>query len=375
MSRDCDVLVVGAGPAGCAAAITLARRGLHVQVLDRARFPRDKTCGDALSESAVDELRTLGALPLVTEGPHLWLYERAAILPDGTRVTRRSSTPGMMVPRKHLDDALRRGAAAAGAVVREGVCVRGLRGGADGARAETDEGPLSARVAIAADGPGSVGHAAVGHPKPRGRLLAVSATAYMQHVAMPPGPPVAEHYFTHALPAGYAWVFPAVGDYFNVGVYQRADAYHRRQVPLSTLLGDFIAGLPQRFEGAQRVGRTRSWPLPLCGPGVGPIAGEGVLLAGDAAGLVDPLSGEGIWQALFSGRHAAEVAAEACARGVLDAALRRRYWLRCGLRIAALSRSRAAIQAAMDRLVSHRLYRHRAVRALLQAGYGAASPT
>jgi len=379
MGDRCEVLVIGAGPAGAAAGVALARAGVDVVLLDRATFPRDKTCGDALSSEALRVLDELGALPAVEARTHVLVHRRSAILPDGTRVERRSDAPGMIIARLALDDSLRRTAESAGARIVEGANVHELVRERDGGVRATGPGlDWRARVVIGADGHGSVAHALAGHPKPAGRYLAVSATLYLRGVApalVDAGEPIAEHYFTHALPAGYGWIFPAVDGVSNVGVYQRADAYHQAGVPLRRLLDDFVLERADRLAGAVAIAPPRSWPLPLSGRAARPVAAEGVLLAGDAAGFVDPLSGEGIWQALHSGRLAGQVAAAAVEAGGLGRALQLRYQLGCAGRMALLGESRAAIQAGMDAIVRHRLYRNPAVRGLLRAGYGAASPT
>ena len=102
-----DVLIVGAGPSGCAAGIVLARAGANVCVVDRAHFPRDKVCGDAVSNDGMQLLEQLGTRASVEQGPHAVVRRAAAIFPDGTRITREYERPGYIVPRYHLDDCLR----------------------------------------------------------------------------------------------------------------------------------------------------------------------------------------------------------------------------------------------------------------------------
>lgn len=371
-ARGPEVLIIGGGPAGAAAAITLASRGRRVRVLERSEFPRDKTCGDALSEAAVDELERLRALDAVTQRPHVWVSERAAILPDGTRISRRSRRPGMIVPRLHLDDALRLRAEEAGAEFVQGVAVRSLKRAGAAIVAESADAEHVAPFAIAADGPYSVAHRMAGRDRPRARGLALSATVYMDGVCWPAGEPVAEHYFSFRLPAGYGWIFPAVDGRCNVGVYQRADAYDRAGISLGHALDDFLAEQAERLGTARQVGRVRSWPLPLFRAPTRRIAAPRLLLAGDAAAFVDPLSGEGIWQALISGRVAAEVVDEALGGfAPPDLDLGRVYWRRCGMRLQAHAAIRLAIQQSMTPIIGRRLYRRKLVRRLLRAGYAA----
>ena len=109
MRREtCDVLIVGAGPAGAAAGVVLARAGLRVLAVDRATFPRPKTCGDALSNAALALIAELGAGPELGAAPHAVVHAGAAILPDGARIRRSyGAHPGRIVGRLDLDDLLR----------------------------------------------------------------------------------------------------------------------------------------------------------------------------------------------------------------------------------------------------------------------------
>lgn len=362
--------MIGAGPAGCAAGITLARAGVDVMVVDRARFPRPKTCGDAISNHAVARVEQLGALAEILEGPHALVRQADAVFPDGSRVARVYQRPGMIVPRLQLDAALRGALGRSGANVVEETSVRELapppEPGAVGYRARGPALDWRAELIIAADGPGSVAWGAAGRPNPRGRNLAVAATQYLEGVRDLEG--VSEHYFEHDLPCGYGWVFPSVDGVANVGVYQRADAYRTSPGHLRALLRAFLERHHERLAGARPAGPARSWSLPL-----GPAAWVGtrdLLLAGDAGFSVDPLSGEGIWQALETGIMAAETARDALAGAGLTPRLQRAHARRCTRRIGVHCRLRAAVQDGMRWFVDRRLYRSAWARTGLQWAYG-----
>ncbi len=364
-----DVLVIGAGPAGSAAATILGGAGVDVVMVDREKFPRDKVCGDAVSNGAMDLLEELGADEFIRTRPHSLVTHGVAVLPNGARVEREYARPGYIVPRFTLDDGIKRAAECAGARVFEGVTVRKLD--MDGGRVCGAQGPnieWKAKVVIAADGYGSVGLSVLGRDKPRGRLLGVSSTVYVRGMTYPNGPSVADHFFEHELPCGYGWIFPEVSGLANVGVYLREDAYRAKGVPLAKLLESFMSRHPDRFDQVQPVGKARTWLLPLA-PVPGAAAGHGLILAGDAGGFVDPLSGEGIWQALHTGMHAGRVAAEAVANGELTAALVADFERECERSIVRPSRGKAVTQDIMQWVIRNRLYKLPPLVAALRWAY------
>lgn len=370
--EDCDVIIVGAGPAGAAAGIRLAGAGLRVLAVDRARFPRDKTCGDALSNAAVALIGALGAGAELAAAPHAVVREGAAILPDGARIVRSyGARPGLIVPRLALDDLLRRRMQAAGATLVEGQAIRGVEHlGPDRLLVSGPGFSGHARAVIAADGPGSIAWTALGVPYPRGARLAVAATVYLRGVA-PHTPECAEHYFERDLPCGYGWLFPPVDGVANVGVYQRSDHYQRSGAHIRAALQAFLARHPDRFAAAEPAAPVRTWALPLALRPWPLGGGPGLLVCGDANHAIDPLSGEGIWQALKTGTLAAEHTAAALARGgAVDAAAVRGYRLACARAIAWPSLVKAGIQEGMRILVDRGWDRKPAIQRALQWGYG-----
>jgi geranylgeranyl reductase family protein len=340
-----------------------------VHVLDAARFPRDKVCGDAVSNDAMREIEALGAGEAVRSAPHALVHRAAAIFPDGHRISRLYNEPGYIVRRYDLDDSLRRVLEESGARVEQDCRVTDLAFERERlVGAITAERTWPAKLVIATDGYGSVGLRALGVQSPRGSQLAISTTAYYRDVTFPEGADTADHFFEDELPYGYSWIFPAVAGIANVGVYIRSDAYANAGHKLNDLMQSFVARHADRLGDAHQVGKSRTWSLPLA-PRPMPLTAAGLLIAGDAAGFVDPLSGEGIWQALHSGRVAGQIAARALRRGGLDRQLRDEYQQSCERTILRPSQRKAWVQSAMDTVIARRLYRNSLVRGAIRFGY------
>jgi len=383
-NTDYDVVVAGAGPAGSACAAALARMGIRTLLLDRKRFPRDKTCGDALGTRVPAVLRQLGlpddfldtrfhrvtGVVLTSPGGHRF---RGNLPVNGDRQAR-----GHLAPRRELDHLLLRHAAACGAQVREGAAVTGLlRGrngvegvvcaGADGSRKE----PVRARAVVGADGEHSVVRREMGTLCVDRARQAFAARAYFEDVEGLEDA-IELHYDRRFLPA-YAWVFPEGAGRANVGCGVFQYWRHEERVDVRRTLAAVLEDHPHirsRFRKARRVGPVQAWPLSLGSQSRHTYA-PGVLLAGDAACFTDTLSGEGIYYALHSGLFAAETLAEAlgaggCTRENLAAYERR--WreaftedFRYGARVQTLFRrwprvlDRIARKAAADPVLASRI--------------------
>ncbi len=320
-----DVAVVGAGPAGAAAAIGLAGAGRQVVVVDRSPFPRDKYCGDGLTTGALRLLEHLGLDPSSISS---WRAATNLVIraPSGLEVAYPFSRRGQYAAtaeRRQLDSALVALARRAGAEVLDGRACEGVTVDADRVVLKVaGVGPLHARYAIAADGMWS----------PVRRMLGLSLPAYrgdwhaFRQYYAGVGPQAAASlrvWFEPEILPGYVWSFPLPGGAANVG-FGVSRATHR--TGSLARLWDELRSRPHIAEvlgpGATPADRPRAWPIPTR-LGDLPLAAERVLFCGDAAGVGDPMTGEGIGQALLSGLLAAEALDAAGPDG--EAAARRLY--------------------------------------------------
>jgi geranylgeranyl reductase family protein len=303
---DVDVVVVGAGPAGCAAAITAVAHGLSVVCVDKATFPRDKTCGDGLTANALRLLEQLGLShdEFVATAPAA-VTETVIVSPSGRRAVLPLPAGGAhaaVVPRASQHAALVARARRRGVQIREACAVEKVVEHQHGVQVDD----IFARYVVAADG----------HWSPVRRLLEPDAPRDLGEWHA-----VRQYFdgvdaqrlwvlFERDLLPGYAWVFPLPEGRANVGYgVLRADGRSGRE------LKDLWPGLLERpvmreilGPDAKPIETVHAWPIPTRYSPDRMQTGR-VLFAGDAAGVVDPMTGEGIAQAIETGMLAAEAIA------------------------------------------------------------------
>ncbi len=318
-----DVLVIGAGPAGAVAATVLARAGVRVCLVDRARFPRPKLCGDTLNPGALAVLRRLGMAAVIDEAA--LPLEGMRVTGDGVTVEARypDGLRGASLPRAQMDHALVQAAVAAGVEFREGVTARGpvLRDSHNGrivagVSCSGDAGANSewlAPVTIAADGRRSALAFALGlarHPRTPRRWAIGTCASGVDGLA-----PFGE---MHIRAGHYIGIAPLPGGLANVCIVRPAAGGDGALQHPQQVLADALASEPMLHE---RVARAEFLAPPMV---LGPLAvdrvdeatvPDGLLLAGDAAGFIDPMTGDGLRFAVRGGELAALSALRALEHG------------------------------------------------------------
>jgi menaquinone-9 beta-reductase len=362
--HDCDAIVVGGGPAGAAAAARLAARGFRTVLIDRASFPRDKVCGDFVGPTALAELADLGvaqteAFRATSKMADLALHVNGDQLPV-MGIPRVDGLPdyGRVIPRLQLDAWILDAARHAGATVLDGRKVTALQQAPDAitVRGDSAAGPwqLRTRLLLGADGSNSVvARTLRGDVPPRqDRIMAVRV--YFDDVGGPAGQ--GDICFTSGSFPGYYWLFPAGGGSANLGVGMLMSTYPRSGRNLREMLLRLIAedaSMQYRLRGARMRGKVLGHPLTTYNPRL-PLIGDRVMLLGDAAGLINPLNGEGIQYALHSARWAAEIAADCLACDRLDAACLEGYQQRVHHNLRTdMAFSRLVVQLFRNRNLNH----------------------
>ena len=298
-----DLVIVGAGPAGAATALGALADApdLRVLLLDRADFPRDKCCGDGIAPHVLDVLRSVG----VDDATDGWTpLERLELSRDEQRVTGRLARPVWVIPRSVFDARLVERAVAAGAVLRRHR-VADLR--RDGDRVVLDD-HIEARVVVGADGAHSVVRGSVANS--RGGRRALALRGYSPTADSRRGRQVIR-YGDRRQPS-YAWAFDRGDGLSNVGYGEFVDDHRSPDgagVTRAVLLEQLDRLLPGSLEGGSG---WRAHHLPLSGWRWTQPDGP-VLLTGDAAGLVNPMTGEGIYYAVATGVLAGRAASRALA--------------------------------------------------------------
>ena len=322
--HDAEVIVVGAGPGGSAAAYHLANHGVRVLLLEKSEFPREKVCGDGLTPRAVKQLIAMG---VDTEGEG-WTRNRGLrVIGGGVRLELDwpdlASFPnyGLTRTRVDFDELLARTAQTRGAELRTGVTVTGPVYDATGrvVGVATSDGEVRAPLVIAADGVSGRFPLAMGLAKRTDRPIGVAVRRYYR------SPRHKDEYLeswlelrgkrdTTTLLPGYGWIFGMGDGRVNVGLGVLNSSVDFGKTNYREMLVDWMGATPEDWEMSEATadGPIMGAALPM-GFNRVPHYTRGVMLVGDSGGMVNPFNGEGIAYAMESGALAAEVAVQALA--------------------------------------------------------------
>jgi geranylgeranyl reductase family protein len=318
-----DVIVVGGGPGGSSAAYFHSKAGRKVALFDQAQFPRDKICGDGVTGKSLGVLHEMGLGDEIAQVKQIDCSSCLISSPGGVELTIPIHSPedpmtAFCVEREIFDEKVFRRAASSveangGSVIRKKVKQVVHEGG---------------RIVGVEDSNGSLFYAselvigAGGYNCPVSRFILKEANVpqqdkghysaavreYWAGISSPSG--ALEIHFLEGIQPGYFWIFPVGKDKYNIGLGMLLKDMDKQKVKLNTMLDWVVKESPlaERFSGAERIGSTRKgWLLPLGGKMIRKAHYPGAVLVGDAASLVDPFTGEGIGNALVSGKLSAEL--------------------------------------------------------------------
>ena len=319
-----DILIIGAGPGGASTALFLAKHGIRSVLVDKATFPRDKICGDALSGKVVEVLKKLD--PTLIDELHsrqndfLGSFGVTFIAPSGealrvpfkNEITETSPPPGFISKRIDFDNWLVEQVRKQPLIdFYEDTELRKFDKVVNGYRTITRLGNvIEAKLVIAADGAYSTFAKHEARLKTEPAHNCFGLRAYYKNVSGLDHQNFIELHFLKEFLPGYFWIFPLPNGYVNVGIGMRADVVHEKKLHLKKEFAKIIATHPAiapRFTNAEQIGEVKLHGLPL-GSKKRSLSGDHYILIGDAAMLIDPFTGEGIGNAMMSGMFAAEQA-------------------------------------------------------------------
>jgi geranylgeranyl reductase family protein len=319
--KEYDVIILGAGPSGATAAMFLKQAGKNVLLVDKVKFPRDKICGDAQGRKAAGVMKMLGIYDSYTKLPGQKIYGIVLSSPNGTQVSidvesRDKPAPGYTHKRKIFDNFLFDSAIkmsvpfkqfTATDVIIEDDFVKGIVG----LNTNNKREEIRAKLVLACDGSLSVVAKKFLLDKNPAEDHIMAVRQYYKGVTGMTDR-IEIHLVKHLLP-GYFWIFPLHGGETNVGLGMITKDMQKKKINLKDAMLKEIKENPlfaDRFKNATPVEDVKGWTLPIASHHRKPY-GNGFMLLGDAASLIDPLSGEGVGNAMISAQVAAQVAIEA----------------------------------------------------------------
>ena len=336
--KETDIVIIGAGPAGCSTSLFLSKHKIPHTIIDKAIFPRDKVCGDALSGKAVYVLNQLdpAIIPEFTKQSSQFIDSwgvkfaapngKSIDIPFKKDISKEKYPPGFIAKRIDFDYQLFKKLDKNYATIIEGTEVTDVERSDNGINIwckKGDEQSLisTAKLIIGAEGDRSIVAKKLAGIRKDNDHYCAGIRAYYEGVEdMHPQNFIELHFLEDMLP-GYFWIFPLPNGQANIGAGMLSSSVSKKRVNLKEDMLKAIANNPtikHRFKNAKLIGNIQGWGLPL-GSKKRPLSGNGYLLVGDAGSLIDPFTGEGIGNALYSGMMAANIIVDAVKQNRFDA--------------------------------------------------------
>jgi geranylgeranyl reductase family protein len=326
------IAIIGAGPSGSTCSFFLSRFQIPHVLIDAAEFPRDKICGDAISGKALHILRKMDSQAVEDLHSKAWFTDTWGIsftAPNGKKLDipfkkdkKEDDLPvGFVSKRLDFDHYLFQKAQSTFAQIRTNTSLVGIQKGSNGVLLELKKNGLMETMevdwVIGAEGERSVVAKSLAEYRKEPRHFSAGIRQYWRGVTQCHSENYIELHFLKDLLPGYFWIFPMADGTCNVGLGMRSDRVSKGKVNLKKELDRIIQEHPQfkdRFQQAEALEMPKGWGLPM-GSKQQTIAGDGFLLLGDAAALIDPFTGEGIGNGMKSGWMAAELIRDCCENG------------------------------------------------------------
>jgi geranylgeranyl reductase family protein len=334
------ITIVGAGPAGLTAAIFLGKYGYPVTVIEKDHFPRDKICGDCLGGYALSVISQISdrffdefvgfERKIVGKGVHFFGPEHQKISVPATNLVKNRIREVALSKRKDFDNFLLQEANRYPSVnLLNGIRINKIRRESSGLTLIGDIPDFTYKTDLLILASGSIRNLCrqLTGEKYEPKHYATGIRAYFENVSGWDEDAFIELHFLKDLAPGYLWIFPLPGEVVNVGLGLRSDILSRKKLDLKETLQEILYGdeyFRSRFMNARQLDEVKGFPLALGGT-KRPLSGNNFLLAGDAAHLIEPLFGEGIGHAMYSGKFAAEHAIECLAGDDFSAFFNKNY--------------------------------------------------
>jgi len=318
-----DVLIAGAGPAGASTSIFLSKEKINHIIIDKASFPRDKICGDAMSAKTVGMLKRLDEnwqqhfianknKSIISTGIQFIASDNTCLdIPFNLKTVDENNPPGFVSKRVDFDNNLFNLVASPYANIMSHTSIEDIAYADDGLvvkiKQEGKEKTIFAKMIVGAEGRGSLIAKKLAKHTVEAKHYSAGIRAYYSNVAGLHKENYIELHFLKEMQPGYFWIFPLPNGQANVGMGMLSSAVSSQKANLKQLMQDAIDKHPvikERFKNATLQSKVEGWGLPL-GSKKRSISGERFLLTGDAGSLIDPFTGEGIGNAMVSGLVAA----------------------------------------------------------------------